>query len=137
MDRVSKEVRSRNMSHIRSKDTMPEMIVRRIVHAAGFRYRLHARNLPGHPDLVFPRLRKVIFVHGCFWHRHRCKNGQAIPTTRTAFWEAKFEANVTRDKEVLRQLRGAGWDVMVVWECTTRKRDLSGLRNRLIGFLNS
>jgi len=137
MDKVSKEVRSRNMSHIRSKDTMPEMIVRRLVHAAGFRYRLHARDLPGSPDLVFPRLHKAIFVHGCFWHRHHCKNGQAIPATRTSFWKTKLEANVIRDKEALRQLRGAGWDVLVVWECATRKCDLSGLRDRLIRFLNS
>lgn len=137
MDKVSKAVRSRNMSRIRSKDTTPEMIVRRLVHAAGFRYRLHARNLPGRPDLVFPRLRKAIFVHGCFWHRHRCRNGQVVPATRTAFWEAKFEANVSRDREARQQLRRSGWDVLVVWECATRVRDLSRLRDKLIGFLNS
>ena len=137
MDKVSKAVRSRNMSRIRSKDTTPEMIVRRLVHAAGFRYRLHAGDLPGRPDLVFPRLRKAIFVHGCFWHRHRCKNGQVVPATRTAFWRAKFEANVTRDRKARRQLRGAGWDVLVVWECATRTRDLGSLQTKLIGFLNS
>jgi len=137
MDRVSKAVRSQNMSRIRSKDTSPELIVRRLVHIAGFRYRLHVRTLPGRPDLVFPRLHKAIFVHGCFWHRHSCKNGQVVPATRTDFWQAKFEANVTRDRKARRQLRRAGWDVLVVWECATRASDLGCLRDKLIGFLNS
>src|SRR4051812_41274397 len=114
MDKVSKKVRSWNMSRIRSKDTTPELIVRRLVYASGFRYRLHKRDLPGRPDLVFPRLRKVVFVHGCFWHRHRCGNGQVVPSTRKDFWTAKFQSNTRRDDTARRQLRRSGWRVLVV-----------------------
>jgi DNA mismatch endonuclease (patch repair protein) len=136
MDTVSKAIRSLNMSRIRSKDTTPELIVRRLVHAAGFRYRLHVRGLAGRPDLVFPRLRKIIFVHGCFWHRHHCANGRAVPGTRTEFWTSKFESNVARDAAARRQLRREGWKVLVVWECETRVRILQRLQTRLIRFLS-
>ncbi len=136
-DIKTKDARSRNMSRIRAKDTTPEWVVRRLVHAAGFRYRLHVRSLFGSPDLVFPRLCKVIFVHGCFWHRHRCKNGQTMPKTRVAFWESKFEANVRRDAKVRRELRCEGWRVLVVWECETRKRDLVHLQSKLLQFLRA
>jgi DNA mismatch endonuclease, patch repair protein len=137
MDRLSSERRSWNMSRIRSKDTMPELPVRRLVFAAGFRYRLHVGGLTGRPDLVFPRLRKVILVHGCFWHRHRCPNGQVVPGTRTEFWTAKFEGNVVRDAAVRRQLRREDWKVLVIWECETRVRSLERLQLRLVRFLES
>jgi DNA mismatch endonuclease, patch repair protein len=135
MDRISPEARSRNMSRIRSADTKPEMTVRRLVHAMGFRYRLHVRDLPGRPDLVFQRLRKAIFVHGCFWHRHRCANGRSIPATRSEFWTAKFRSNVDRDRRTRRQLKAAGWQVLTVWECEVEKLSPTILRNRLLQFL--
>lgn len=137
MDKLSEERRSWNMSRIRDKDTTPEMFVRRLIHAAGFRYRLHVREMAGSPDLVFPRFRKVIFVHGCFWHRHRCANGQVMPKTRTEFWKAKFDENVARDKIARQQLRRDGWKILVVWECETRTRNLQHLQDRVVRFLRS
>ena len=112
--------RSFCMSRIRSEDTKPEMIVRRLVHAMGFRYRLHDASLPGKPDLVFRSRRKIIFVHGCFWHRHECALGQATPRTNAEFWAAKLTGNVERDRKVREDLEAAGWSVLVVWECQTR-----------------
>ena len=105
------------MSRIRGKDTKPELIVRRLVHGLGYRYRLHDRRLPGRPDLVFPGRRKVIFVHGCFWHRHDCRFGRVTPSTRRQFWMEKLEANKIRDTKNRRALRRLGWHVLVVWEC--------------------
>ncbi len=108
------------MSRIGPKDTKPEMVVRRLVHALGYRFRLHRRDLPGSPDLVFPRLRKVVFVHGCFWHRHPgCKKATS-PKTRVDFWQRKFSMNVDRDARKEDELRKQGWDVRTVWECETR-----------------
>src|SRR5438477_9336664 len=109
---------------VKSGDTKPELAVRRLVHALGYRFRLHVRSLPGAPDLVFPRLRKVIFVSGCFWHRHTCGRCR-IPSTRRAYWLAKIDRNAARDRRVQRALRRLGWGVMVVWECqtTAAKRD--------------
>ncbi|MFN7769570.1 MAG: very short patch repair endonuclease [Planctomycetaceae bacterium] len=117
-DALTPDERSRLMAKVRSKDTAPELAVRHVVSSLGFRYRLHGGGkLPGSPDLVFPRLRKVIFVHGCFWHRHegcaRCRT----PKTRRGFWLTKFAGNVTRDRRNERQLRRLGWGVMVIWEC--------------------
>lgn len=107
------------MSRIQGKNTKPELIVRRLAHALGFRFRLHRRDLPGSPDLVFPRLHKAIFVHGCFWHRHLgCKYAYS-PKSNTAFWEAKFLANVTRDRAALNTLQKLGWSILVIWECET------------------
>lgn len=104
------------MARIRGKDTKPELFVRRALHALGYRFRLHGPGLPGNPDLVFPSRRAVIFVHGCFWHRHTC--GKAyLPKTRTAFWKAKFLGNTQRDAIAEAALRRAGWRVIVVWEC--------------------
>lgn len=137
MDTVPKEVRSRNMSRIRSKDTTPEMVVRRLVHGLGYRYRLHGRDLPGRPDLVFRSGRKAIFVHGCFWHRHRCPNGRATPKTRPEFWQAKFLGNVTRDAAARRALLRDGWRVLVVWECETRAADPAPLREKVVRFMES
>jgi DNA mismatch endonuclease, patch repair protein len=120
-DVLTPEQRRYCMSRIRCKNTKPEMIVRRLVHALGYRYRLHVRDLPGSPDLVLPSRRKVIFVHGCFWHRHRCKYGRPQPETRRDFWEAKLGRNKERDQQNRRVLRQLGWDVLVVWECQTRR----------------
>jgi DNA mismatch endonuclease (patch repair protein) len=117
VDTLSRAERSERMSRVRSRDTKPELTVRRIVHGQGFRFRLHARNLPGQPDLVFPGRRKIIFVHGCFWHRHgACKNTR-WPKTRLEFWQPKLEANHARDIEVRRALRKLGWKILTIWEC--------------------
>lgn len=112
--------RSFNMSRIRSTDTKPELIVRRVLHRLGYRFRLHRKDLPGRPDIVLPKHHTVVFVHGCFWHRHRCRYGQVVPATRTEFWNRKFEENVIRDRKVKRRLRGLDWRVVAIWECQTR-----------------
>ena len=107
------------MSRIRGKDTAPELIVRRAIWSEGFRYRLHDKQLPGQPDLVFPHLRTVILVHGCFWHAHEgCRNFR-LPKTRTDWWEQKLMGNRARDEQVRKALEAAGWKVMVIWECET------------------
>lgn len=105
------------MSRIRGSDTGPERLVRRHLHASGLRYRLHVKDLIGRPDLVLPRHHVVVFVHGCFWHAHRCQRGR-IPGTQSAFWKQKFETNKQRDKRTERALRRAGWRVLTVWECS-------------------
>ncbi|MBS0195066.1 MAG: DNA mismatch endonuclease Vsr [Proteobacteria bacterium] len=125
MDVVDKSTRSRMMSGIRGKDTKPELIVRRFLHRAGLRFRLHAR-LPGKPDLAFPKYRTVVFVHGCFWHRHGCRF-TATPSTRTAFWQKKFEANTARDAGVRQQLAEQCWRVLVLWECEIGDPSLKNL----------
>ena len=115
--------RSFNMSRIRGVHTKPEMRVRKLLHAAGLRYRLHGKDLPGKPDLVFPRVRAVLFVHGCFWHMHRCKYGKPVPATNVTFWAEKRRSNVDRDKRNRAALRAEGWRVFEVWECHTRTED--------------
>ena len=121
------------MSQIGGKDTKPELIVRSLVHRLGYRFRLHRSDLPGKPDIVLPRHDKVIFVHGCFWHRHpRCRY-TTTPRTRAAFWKAKFEQNKKRDRRATRELRKLGWDVLVVWECQTKDPDR--LLDKLQSFL--
>jgi DNA mismatch endonuclease (patch repair protein) len=122
-DVVDRETRSRMMAGIRGRDTRPEMALRRALHARGFRYRLHGADLPGRPDLVFPRHRAVVFVHGCFWHRHPGCRYATMPATREAFWSAKFDANVARGRAVQAALAASGWRVGVVWECALRDRD--------------
>lgn len=119
------ESRRRNMAAIRGKHTQPEMVVRRLVHRMGYRYRLHVRALPGCPDLVFPRHGKIIEVRGCFWHRHSGCARAAVPKTRRDFWQAKFDATVERDSRNLDALQAAGWDVLVVWECEADDRALA------------
>lgn len=119
MDIVTPAVRSRMMSGIKGKNTKPERIVRSIAHRMGLRFRLHRADLPGRPDIVFPKHRIVVLVHGCFWHRHDCGLA-ANPKTRPAFWEAKFLRNVQRDGQARQQLEEAGWRAIVVWECETR-----------------
>ncbi len=123
------------MARVRSKDTRPEMAVRRLVHGMGYRYRLHGRDLPGCPDLVFPRLRKVLFVHGCFWHRHpnpECKLAR-LPKSRLDFWLPKLEENRRRDREQQEALLDLGWRFLVVWECETP--DIPNLVEKLRMFL--
>ncbi|KZS49945.1 very short patch repair endonuclease [Rhizobium anhuiense] len=122
-DIVDKQTRSRMMSGIRGKDTQPEMALRRALHVRGFRFRLHSKNVPGRPDLIFQKYRAVIFVHGCFWHRHTDCRYSTMPATRPEFWQAKFETNMARDSTVRATLIEAGWRVATVWECALRKPD--------------
>jgi DNA mismatch endonuclease (patch repair protein) len=120
-DRITKQRRSWNMSRIRAKDTKPELAVRSLLHRLGFRFRIHVKRLPGCPDIVLPKLRTVVFVNGCFWHRHKnCKFAYS-PKSRKNFWEDKFKANVMRDRQRQRDLRRLGWTVRVVWECQARE----------------
>ncbi|MBA3482278.1 MAG: DNA mismatch endonuclease Vsr [Pirellulales bacterium] len=134
-DQFSPAERSRIMRAVKSGDTTPELIVRRLVHGLGYRFRVQNRMLPGSPDLVLPRLGKAIFVHGCFWHRHACAAGQSMPATRVEYWQAKFDCNVLRDPSNLRKLRRLGWSVLVVWECQTGARKREALQRRLERFL--
>lgn len=117
VDRLSPEARSQNMSRIRGRDTHPELAIRKALHRRGYRYRLHAPNLPGRPDLVFSSRRKVIFVHGCFWHQHPGCPNATQPKTRSEFWGPKLRRNVERDKEQRDELKKLGWSSMTVWEC--------------------
>jgi DNA mismatch endonuclease (patch repair protein) len=133
MDNLSTERRSANMRAVRSRNTQPEKLVRRVSHGLGYRFRLHVSSLPGRPDLVFPGRRKVIFVHGCFWHHHNCKHGSQTPKTNTAFWETKIAGNVRRDAENTKRLKREGWRCLVVWECETKRQDK--LASRLRRFL--
>lgn len=136
-DTLTPEQRSRNMSRIRGKDTKPELLVRRLLHAAGYRFRLHGSygpvRLPGKPDLVFAGRRKVVFINGCFWHFHSCRAGQHAPQTNSAFWSAKRNRTVERDAAARASLEQAGWEVLVVWECELR--ELSVLEGQLRAFL--
>lgn len=117
MDKVTPQQRRTNMARVRGKDTAPELRVRRIAHRMGLRFRLHRKDLPGRPDLVFPKYRAAVFVHGCFWHRHaRCPRA-STPATRVEFWQAKFEANKARDRRQIQALQELGWRVLTIWEC--------------------
>lgn len=118
MDRVNPEKRSEIMSHIRGKNTKPELLVRSLLHRAGFRFCLHRKDLPGKPDIVLPKYKTVIFVHGCFWHRHPGCFKATNPKTNTEFWQEKFARNIVRDYEVSKKLEKSGWLVVVVWQCT-------------------
>lgn len=133
MDVFTPTLRSATMRAVKGKDTRPELAVRRLLHSMGFRYRLHVTELPGKPDIVFPGKRRVIFVHGCFWHQHKCP-AAARPASRREYWDAKLDANVRRDKRNRRLLSSLGWATLIVWECQL-KRPWS-LRKRLINFLN-
>ncbi|HLY98586.1 MAG TPA: DNA mismatch endonuclease Vsr [Candidatus Angelobacter sp.] len=133
MDTISQERRSENMRRIRNRDTKPEMLVRSLLHRSGYRFRLHYKDLPGKPDIVFTSRRKVIFVHGCFWHQHgACSEGR-IPNTRRAYWNPKLNRNKERDTLNLQRLQALGWDTLEIWECETKK---PGLQARLARFLN-
>lgn len=134
-DTLTPAQRSERMARIRSRNTSPEMAVRKLVHAMGYRYRLHGGKLPGRPDLVFSGRRRVIFVHGCFWHRHpdsACKLAR-LPKSRLDFWLPKLEANASRDAQNYEKLKAIGWDFMIVWECELK--DDTSLRNRIRAFL--
>lgn len=133
MDRLTKVHRSWNMSRIRSRDTGPERAVRSILHRLGYRFRLHSKSLPGRPDAVLPMYETVVFVHGCFWHRHSSCRFAYTPKSRTKFWTQKFTDNIARDRRAASQLRTLGWRVLVVWECELR--DTSALARRLDGEL--
>lgn len=135
VDSLSKSERSKRMSRVRGRDTKPEMLVRRIVHRMGFRYRLHDRKLPGSPDLVFKSRRKAIFVHGCFWHRHPdpdCRLAR-MPKSQLDFWRPKLEGNRERDLRNLSELEAIGWQYFIVWECELGHREQ--LQNKLLVFL--
>jgi len=134
MDVLTPAQRSRCMSAIRSKHTKPEVLVRMLLRSMGYRYRLHVSRLPGRPDMVVPSQRLAIFVHGCFWHSHRCRYGMVHPATNVEFWRKKRLGNVRRDKRNFRVLRKTGWKVVTVWECWTRKPD--ALRERLAVLLH-
>lgn len=134
-DTLSPSARSERMARVRGRDTRPEMIVRRVIHGMGYRYRLHARDLPGHPDIVFRKRKKAIFVHGCFWHRHpdpACKLAR-LPKTRLDFWLPKLEGNRRRDIANEERLEALGWRVLLIWECKLRDREQ--LRNDLRRFI--
>src|SRR5271154_4110141 len=133
MDTLTREERSLRMSLIRSSNTKPEMLVRRLVHSLGYRYRLHVRSLPGRPDLVFASRRKVIFVNGCFWHGHDCARGARVPKLNREYWTTKVARNRARDVGALRELEESGWAVLLLWECELRDERL--LLKRLRRFL--
>jgi DNA mismatch endonuclease (patch repair protein) len=132
-DKLTPERRSANMSRIRSRDTSPEMIVRRLLHGMGYRYRLHVAELPGRPDIVLPRLKRIIEVRGCFWHQHPGCIDSHIPKSRLEYWEPKLTKNQCRDEENRRKLRELGWRLCLIWECETN--DASKISKRLVRFL--
>ncbi len=134
MDKTPSQTRSDTMRAVKGRDTTPEMIVRRIVHAMGKRYRLHRADLPGKPDLTFPRLRKIIFVNGCFWHGHDCKRGDRQPKENADYWAKKISRNKERDAQTLEALKSLGWDVLIIWEC--QFKDRSALGGRLEHFFS-
>lgn len=127
MDNVVSQVRSRMMSNIRAKNTKPEMLVRRGLHADGLRFRLHSRKLPGKPDIVLPKFTSVVFVNGCFWHGHDC-NLFRLPKTRREFWKDKIEGNQARDKRNIQQLIAQGWRIAIVWECALKSKSQNSVR---------
>lgn len=136
MDKLSQQRRSENMRQIRSKDTAPELTLRRMVHAMGYRFRLHRKDLPGKPDLVFPGRRKIIFLHGCFWHQHKgCREGR-LPGTRQEYWAPKLARNIERDALSEAALKSAGWDVLTLWECEVEK-DIPAVSKQLRHFLGA
>jgi DNA mismatch endonuclease (patch repair protein) len=133
MDKLTAERRSANMSRIRSKDTAPELLLRQLLHRCGYRFRLHRKGLPGKPDLAFPARRKVIFVHGCFWHQHPgCREGR-VPGSRQDYWEPKLKRNLERDAAARAALKEQGWQALVLWECELK--DAAGTVARARKFL--
>ena len=133
VDTLTPEERSKRMALVRGKNTKPEMIVRRLVHSLRYRYRLHDRNLPGRPDLVFTSRRKVIYVHGCFWHRHAECPRSTMPKSRMQFWREKLEENERRDRNNQAALLSLGWEFLIIWECELK--DLDGAAGRVSDFL--
>lgn len=135
MDVFSPEQRSSIMRKVKAKDTTPEILVRKLIFSMGFRYRLYYSKLPGRPDIVFPGKRKVIFVHGCFWHGHDCRAGQNKPSSNKGYWDKKLEKNMARDLSNQDKLSTMGWEVLIVWECYLK--DVEKLKNLLFSFLSS
>ena len=128
------EQRSRNMSAIKSKNTKPEIKVRKILHSMGYRFRLHSKGLPGSPDIVLPKYKTVIFVHGCFWHRHENCKYASTPKTRKEFWNKKFTENKKRDSEIQEKIKILDWRSVVIWECETK--NIENLRDKIIDVFN-
>jgi len=133
LDKLSPEKRSENMRRIRSKGMKPELLVRSIAHRMGYRFRLHARDLPGRPDLVFRSRRKIIFVNGCFWHGHSCKEGRRVPKSNVDYWMQKIAKNKVRDAKNRRKLKADGWSVLTIWECEKEPE----IRQKLRSFLSA
>jgi DNA mismatch endonuclease (patch repair protein) len=131
----SPEVRRRTMQAVKSKDTAPELLVRSLAHRMGYRFRLHRKDLPGKPDLVFPGRRKAIFVHGCFWHGHDCPRGARVPKSNRDYWTKKIARNKERDREACAALAHSGWTYLIVWECNLRNE--KGLKAQVRKFLNT
>ncbi|QGW66676.1 DNA mismatch endonuclease Vsr [Lysobacter soli] len=127
-DVLSPEARARNMRAIRARDTGPELLIRKALHRKGFRYRLHVRELPGTPDIVFPKFRAAVFVHGCFWHQHHCSLFK-LPSTRPDFWREKIARNALRDRDAREKLLADGWRIATVWECALKGRFRQGVEN--------
>lgn len=136
-DVVDKQTRSRMMSGIQGKNTRPEMLLRRSLHRLGFRYRLYSRALPGKPDIVFPKYRAVVFVHGCFWHRHPGCRYTTNPATRPEFWQEKFRGTIERDRRAVERLTKQGWRVAVVWECALRRHREAEVADLVADWLKS
>lgn len=134
MDTLTKKQRSCCMAKIRSKDTAPELKVRRLIHKLGFRFRLHRSDLPGCPDIVMPRHKKIILIHGCFWHMHNCQFGIVKPKTNRTYWEKKREGNERRDTRNINMLKDMDWQILVIWECWTK--NIMALEHRIFPFLN-
>jgi len=135
MDHLTPAERSRQMALMKSKNTAPELAVRRVIYSLGFRYRLHEKGLPGNPDIVFKGRKKVVFVHGCFWHRHAGCRRASNPKSNLEYWNAKFRRNSVRDEANLRALKDAGWEALVIWECELKFLD--ALRSKLRAFITS
>lgn len=133
VDHLTKEKRSWNMSRIRSKNTKPEILVRSLLHRLGYRFRLQCRNLPGNPDIVLPKYKMAIFVHGCFWHCHKGCIDSHIPKSNTVFWKTKLEKNRKRDQQRQKELAKLGWKVHVIWECETKK--VESLQKKILRIL--
>ena len=128
------EQRSRNMSAIKSKNTKPEIKVRKVLHSMGYRFRLHSKNLPGSPDIVLPKFKTVIFVHGCFWHRHENCKYASTPKIRQEFWNKKFTENIKRDSEIQDKIKNLDWRSVVIWECETKNID--NLRDKIVNIFS-
>lgn len=137
-DKFTKEQRSLIMSKVRGKNTTPEIKVRKLLHSMGYRFRLHRHDLPGKPDIVLPKYRTVIFVNGCFWHGCPiCRRAKIRPVNNSEYWNKKLDRNIQRDNENYKKINELGWRAIVVWECETRDKNMSGLRDRLSDFLNT
>ena len=135
MDVFSKEKRSKIMSRVSGKNTKPEIVVRSLLHNMGYRFRLHKKDLPGKPDIALPKYKKIIFVHGCFWHGHEGCSRSKRPTTNQEFWREKLDKNIERDKVVVNALNQLGWEVLTVWSCEVK--DANKLKSKLLSFLES